>query len=136
MKTLLFVVIIFLYGCKEKSVQPNDTDCVLNGTYAGVFSLIQNENVLSGNVTFFFKDTTYSCIPETALLPPTGGGKFEIAGNKIILTDMAVHTANFDWTLILNGEFSYTNRNNVIVMIQADTVHHRYRKIELTNTSK
>ena len=63
--------------------------------------------------------------------PPTGGGSYHVKSDSILLHDLEIHTADFDWTLILNGSFAAQFRSDSIVMWQNDTTFHRYRYINL-----
>jgi hypothetical protein len=49
---------------------------------------------------------------------------------------MMAHTAKFDWTLILNGEFLFSKNNDTIVLIQEDRLRNRFRHIELTKLNR
>lgn len=103
------------------------------GDYVGTFSIrSENGTTQSGLVTFRFRANTYSCIPEKVYLPPSGGGSYRLGDKSLTLTDTVMHTAEFDWTLILNGDFTYSNDGEKITLIQNDTAHRRYRTIELT----
>jgi hypothetical protein len=102
------------------------------GDYVGTFSIrSENGTTLSGLVTFRFHAGTYSCIPEKVYLPPSGGGSYRISGNSLTFSDTVMHTAEFDWSLILNGDFTYSNDGNRITLTQNDIEHRRYRTIVL-----
>jgi len=85
----------------------------------------------SGPATFIFTDTSYSCWGEKYLLPPSGGGKYSIIDDKMVLNDTSYHTAEFDWTLILNGEFDYWFDGKNLRLEQSDRAHNRRHKILL-----
>jgi hypothetical protein len=50
----------------------------------------------------------------------------------MVLKDTVMHTAEFDWTLILNGEFSMTLDGSRLVLEQYDAQHGRQRILDLT----
>lgn len=131
LKKIIWVSFLFflITGCKE-----SETDVFIeNGIYSGTFTLInENGKIESGKVTFTFFDNKYSCVPEKIYYPPVGGGKFSINGNKIKLTDTSVHTAEFDWTLILDGEFFISYEGKTILMKQQDIKYKRVRTILLS----
>lgn len=111
-----------------------------HGEYKGTFSITYNfasdsSYVQQGTTTFTFTDTSYYCYGDKYLLPPSGGGKYEIKGNIIILTDLVPHTAEFDWSLILSGEFEYTFDGKNFMLTQNDIKYYRYRKIDLTKVN-
>ena len=130
MKKTTFLLLAFLFfGCDE-----SDTNFSLeNGNYGGIFTIIEsNGQPQSGNVIFNFSDNSYTVVPEQLYLPPTGAGNFSLNGNSIMLTDTAIHTTNFDATLILNGSFELSNNGDELVLKQNDTIHNRKRIISLT----
>jgi hypothetical protein len=103
------------------------------GDYVGTFSIkAENGTTQTGGVIFGFHPTKYICIPEKAYLPPSGAGSYRLDENTITLTDTVAHTAEFDWTLILNGDFTYSNDGNKITLIQNDIKYRRVRTLELT----
>jgi len=48
-----------------------------------------------------------------------------------MLEDKAIHTAEFDWTLILNGKFDFTYDGIKLILKQNDKQFNRLRTIEL-----
>lgn len=132
---VLFLCLILLTGCKKDENPVEDNNNISHvfeaGTYNGKFSITSNGIEESGNVTFIFTDSTYSCVPKTPLLPPLGSGIYEKTDKTIRLRDTAVHPANFDWSLILNGFFDYTFNGTSLKMTQNDSVNNRNRVIDL-----
>ena len=130
--SILLVTLLLVIGCKDKSTESSNSPLIERGEYNGIFTFTENENTSTSNVKFTFTDTLYTCVPQKVYMPPTGGGKYELQKDKIVLTDMVMHTAEFDWTLILGGDFSYSKSGNTIILIQDDKARNRFRKIELT----
>ena len=64
------------------------------------------------------------------LLAPSGCGVYEL-GPMLILDDRCAHKAHFDWTLILNGAFTFTHVGDTLLLEQLDLEHGRHRRIEL-----
>lgn len=64
-------------------------------------------------------------------MPPAGRGSYSVHGTIITLTDNIAHTAELDWTLILNGDFDYSFNGKTLTLAQDDTRFHRYRTITL-----
>lgn len=128
-KTILFLFVILFWGCEESDTNVNFE----NGNYSGTFTITESDGQpQSGNVIFNFSNNSYSVVPEKLYLPPVGGGTFSINGNTIMLVDTAIHTAEFDWTLILNGSFELSYNGNILILKQNDTTHNRKRIISLT----
>jgi hypothetical protein len=117
------------FACSDLALNPS----ALDGTYRGTFAITNSKGVVqTGNVTFTFDGGQYSCTPETMYLPPSGAGSFQFVGHAIRLKDTVAHTAEFDWTLILNGDFSYTFDGVHLVLVQQDQEYQRHRRLELT----
>jgi hypothetical protein len=132
MKTLILLfALILLHGCTDATMDISKTTPPDKGTYTGTFAFTEGGMTSSGGVTFLFTDTSYTCVPEKPFLPPAGGGAYSVEKNIITLTDHAPHTANFDWTLILNGDFEFTSEGTALTLTQADAQHNRFRKIEM-----
>lgn len=88
----------------------------IEGEYNGTFTITYHVGTDSartetGAVEFSFDDGRYDVDGEQRYLPPRGGGKYTI-GSSINLTDRELHTAEFDWSLILNGSFDYEMKEN------------------------
>ncbi len=122
-------------ACSDSS-SPSDPALFLsslNGTYRGTFTITGKTGyAATGVVTFTFTADAYECHPETMYLPPAGAGKLTILLHTIVLRDTVPHTAEFDWTLILNGPFSYAFDGTHLVLVQDDETYQRHRVIDLT----
>ena len=125
------VAVSLIAGCKAE--KPS-----IVGEYEGTYSRTShhqvNDLVISfeqGKVYFKFTGKTYSCSGEQEYLPPSGHGEYKVVDNKLILTDKAYRTANFDWTLVLNGEFDCTHKEGTLKLQQYNEKTNRYHKIVL-----
>ena len=128
-KTILFLFVILFWGCEDADTNFNLQD----GNYSGAFTITDSNGISqSGNVMFSFSNNSYTVIPEKLYLPPVGAGTFSAIGNNIILNDTAIHTAEFDWTLILNGSFEISYNGSVLTLKQNDIKHNRKRFFSLT----
>jgi hypothetical protein len=127
-RPFLWAIALACSACSDAGPDPP----LLDGTYQGTFTITQeNGPVESGTVRITFGGDGYSCTPEQRYLPPSGGGLFLLSGRTLTLKDTAVHTAEFDWTLILNGEFSFTFDGSRLLLEQQDQRHRRHRTIDL-----
>ena len=53
-------------------------------------------------------------------------------GSVLVLDDTVIHTANFDWSLILKGRFEFDMGNDGVVRLtQRDLEYGRYHELEL-----
>jgi hypothetical protein len=131
-KLIYIFILFFCLYCNKF----NSYETFQPGTYNGIYSITHDYNSVfsfteSGPATFTFTDTSYHCHGEEYLLPPGGGGEYEIMGNVMVLHDMVDHTAEFDWTLILDGEFNYSLDGNNLILEQVDAIHKRLHLIYL-----
>ncbi|OGU75359.1 MAG: hypothetical protein A2V93_09845 [Ignavibacteria bacterium RBG_16_34_14] len=125
---LIVILICFFYSCAEEEIYSTFED----GVYEGTFTMVESNNTIhTGKVTFSFIHNKYICIPESQFLPPSGGGNFQISKNILTLEDKVAHTANFDWSLILNGKFNFTYDGKKLILKQNDRINNRYRTIDL-----
>jgi hypothetical protein len=127
------VAMILVLTCMACDQGENPIQPLRIGDYVGTFSIRSEDGTTqAGLVILRFRAKTYSCTPERLYLPPSGAGTYRLTGNTLTLTDTTAHTAEFDWTLILNGDFAYFNDGHKITLTQDDTKYRRYRSIELT----
>jgi hypothetical protein len=128
-----FLLILIIYGCNEADVNYGS---LISGKYIGIYTL--TENVGSNNtvdtkdsITFVFTESGYSYYAKNHFIPPGGAGKYIIDSKTFTLTDTVGHTADSDWTLILNGRFSYNILGKELTFSQYDTKYNRYYKLDL-----
>ena len=82
---------------------------IQEGTYVGTF---QRQGSLSlgpiSNVTLIFSDSTWSGQSDISKYPALCKGAYSYNGHNIVFTNHCAWTAEFDWSLILGGELSYS----------------------------
>jgi hypothetical protein len=129
-------VFLFIMGCKSENFPVMD---IPDGTYTGTF---QRELVWSksdkAQVTITFSSNTWHGASDKVKYPALCNGTYSIEGNKIIFNNGCFWTAEFDWSLILSGEYTLAIKGNTIEFSRdyrsatADTYIDRYRltKIE------
>lgn len=130
-KLLILITSILLISCN------NDEESTLtqipNGDYIGVFTVeYNNGDTFSNTVTVsFVEDNVYSSTGNADYYPAGGNGTFEINNSTIEFNDINFWTANFDWNLILNGEYDFSlNGNELIISANKNDVG--FYKYELT----
>ena len=79
---------------------------MIAGVYSGIFTVTYNVGTSeswseSVSTTLELKNGRYTCSYK-------GSGDFLIKGDKVIFKDINYWTANFDWNLILDGEYDFT----------------------------
>jgi hypothetical protein len=134
LKTLLFIPVICLIVCNCDTVEQssNSIEGVYKGTYSITYNVFaDNQYSLQGPVNFQFTKNTYRCEGKKQWLPPSGVGRYSYDPGFITLTDTVGHSADFDWTLILNGKFFIISNGNHLLLIRYDLRYNRKHEIEL-----
>jgi len=52
--------------------------------------------------------------------PAVCSGTYAMSGDKITFTNECMWTADFDWSLVLNGEWNYTFRGETITFTHSN----------------
>lgn len=86
-----------------------------DGTYYGTFErkLVGSEGTVS-NISLTFDSGLYGGQSDAYRYPAIGNGSYEISGDKIEFIDINIWTADFDWSLILVGEYSLSKDGETI----------------------
>lgn len=108
MKIVIFIGLIILFSCD--SHDKIDNPQIPDGTYTGSF---QRNSVFGGpgqvaHVSITFTSDSWSSESDFPKYPALCHGKYLIENQKIIFTNECAWTAEFDWSLILGGEYDYT----------------------------
>lgn len=119
MKKLLLILfaLSFISACK-KSNEVQTENKTLSGRYLGIFYRTGGDTV---NVSLLFIDNNFSGSSDRAKYPAICNGTFNIEKNSgassINFNDNCVWTADFDWSLILEGEYelSFNADNSVTI---------------------
>ncbi len=100
---LAFIILLAATACNDKD-KIDDTN--LNGTYTGTFTVqYSNGNSYSNPVTVTLNHNQYTCSSAENRIPAGGSGGYYLEGGKIVFLDENIWTADFDWNLILSGEY-------------------------------
>ena len=109
MRLLLFVFMLSLLftACEKKELEQE-----FSAHYTGTFMRVQEpqsplENPITSNVTLHFTEKTFSGTSSVAKYPAICSGNFTISQSKINVENTCFFTADFDWTFIFQGEYSY-----------------------------
>ena len=81
----------------------------IDGNYSGVFSVVyNNDSTYSDSVTVYFNDSlNYDCSSKPNRIPAGGNGTYTQNDSTVTFSDINYWTADFDWNLILKGEYNY-----------------------------
>lgn len=122
MQKLIYVVFLMvtLASCKKSKVSSPNID--LGGNYTGTYQRLAPEfiNKIS-HVTLNFSSDKWSGQSDMAKYPALCNGTYKITGNKVTFENACVWTANFDWTLILSGEYEFAQQNNTVTITKRGT---------------
>lgn len=114
-KAALFILLVAtLTGCDETEIAK------LKGSYSGTFTYHSPEAPKTGPVTVTFDGTSYSSTRNPDYIPAGGSGTFEFREkNTVKFEDQNMWTANFDWNLILNGEYDYEVKGDSLIITRS-----------------
>ena len=99
----LFLV---FFGCSKN-------EPIEEGVYSGIFTVKYNVEMSkswgSGNgiTTLELKNWRYMCTGNPDRIPAGGQGSYSISKSRIVFNEEHLWLANFDWGLILHGEYNY-----------------------------
>lgn len=101
------IALTVLFACKKSD---NDKSTTLaEGMYIGTFHRTGMDTAM---VSLTFDGNNYSGQTDINKYPGICHGSYELYNNAIIFTDSCSWTADFDWTLILNGPYTLSPGNN------------------------
>lgn len=116
MKTKIFLLLtlaITIIGCDNDD---DITETNVDGNYIGVFERAGN----TSDVELNLNNGTWTGESETEKFPALCNGNYSISENIITFENACAWTADFDWTLILNDEWSYNLNGNTLVLTKAN----------------
>lgn len=115
MRSVLAVLFIALvtFSC-EKDESKNDVsvaEFIQDGVFKGSFNRTGSD---TSYVELNFSGNHFNGDSDRDKYPAICGGRYEISGSTINFTDTCTWTANFDWTLILNGTYNISKDDNTV----------------------
>jgi hypothetical protein len=122
----LFVSILALTLLFAACQKDNDKDApALGGLYSGTFN---RTGMDTSNVSLDFSANLFEGTSDQAKYPAICNGSFEANESTIVFTDSCSWTADFDWSLILNGTYnlSYQDDNRIRIWKTNGTVTDEY----------
>lgn len=130
---IFLIVILSLNFTSCNNDDDNNANQGLNGEYSGTFTVeYLNGDTFSNPVTVSFNEgNNYQSSGNDDYFPAGGSGTYEKSNSTIEFYDINYWTANFDWNLILGGEYEYSINGNELV-ITANRTEFGIYKYELT----
>ncbi|MHA7128614.1 hypothetical protein [Algoriphagus namhaensis] len=109
----LSVIILSISACSEED---QNLDSSLEGNYMGTFERGGN----SSSVQLTLNNSTWSGESERVKFPALCNGTYTTSANVITFVNACPWTAEFDWTLILGGDWNYSLNENTLIMTKAN----------------
>jgi hypothetical protein len=110
---ILLITTIFITSCDEET----NGLTVIEGIYEGTFIRSSPTAYFPpSQVTLTFSNGQFQGESEKTKYPAICSGTYDVKGNNIDFTNTCVWTAEFDWTLILSGEFSIGLANDELTL--------------------
>ena len=105
--TVLIISVLFI-GC-TKNYQNK-----IEGRYQGTFHRYIDpvSNPATSTVQLHFSEEDFTGVSSTPKYPAIGSGKYSATANKLNIENQSFYTADFDWSLIFDGEFNYKFEGN------------------------
>ena len=130
---IMLIAILSLTFSSCNNDDDNNQNQSLNGNYNGTFTVeYLNGDTFSNPVTVNFNDgNNYQSSGNNDYFPAGGSGTYEKSNSTIEFYDINYWTANFDWNLILGGEYDYSINGNKLI-ISANRTDFGIYKYELT----
>lgn len=125
---IICVLSLVFTSCNKDEVPSNR----INGTYSGTFTVeYLNGDFFTNPVMIKFTGVNYQSSGSSDYFPAGGNGTYERSNSTINFYDENYWTANFDWNLILSGEYDYSISDNELI-ISANRSDLGFYKYELT----
>lgn len=108
---LTLLVVILIAACKKDNTDiPADFD----GMYSGTF---HRTGMDTADVTLTFSENTFQGQSSREKYPAICHGSFDAEQGLISFVDSCTWTADFDWSLILNGAYTLSFRSDESIRI-------------------
>lgn len=108
------LIAISIVGCTD-----HDQNGTIEGTYSGTFYRVTNGvKGHTSNVTLTFSGNEYSGNSSVVKYPALCNGTFTQTAEMMSFTNGCMWTAEFDWTLILSGDFKITRNDDELILVK------------------
>ena len=98
----LFCLTLLAVSCKKTE----SNFLIPAGTYAGTFQRLISDSGQISNVTITFSENNWIGQSQYSKYPALCNGTYQVRGSENVTFENAcVWTAEFDWTLILSGDY-------------------------------
>jgi hypothetical protein len=114
MKQLFAFILLLAVAAGSCKKNDNNTETKPEGTYTGTFQRKVSGNGEISNVSLTFSAGAWNGQSQFAKYPALSHGTFSINGNKVSFQNESAWTAEFDWSLILNGDYNISTSGNTL----------------------
>ena len=115
--TIIWIIVLIFSACKKEKAIPVN----LKGTYTGkLYST--NTGIAETDAQLVIADKTYNATINT-LFGANSRGSYVVNDKEITFTDSLVHTANFDWGLILGGKYTSTTKGDSLILVKKGNMY-------------
>jgi len=126
MKSQSLIVRLFALLALAACNKDNATPVQLDGAYTGTFTS-SSVNATNGTIKVLISGKTYQATLNT-FMAIGSRGSYTVNNNQLTFQDSLVHTANFDWGLLLNGTYTQiTKGDSLILEKRGDSYSYVYR---------
>lgn len=113
MKNFIYIVLALASLISCNNDDDNNHMYEILGAYSGTFKVFYEGDTITNPVTvIFYKNGEYESTSSVDKIPAGGSGTFTYDDSKITFEDENIWTADFDWNLILSGEYEYELQTN------------------------
>jgi hypothetical protein len=96
---------IAVFSCKKSN--NSCAPLIPDGTYKGTFQRETATGGSSSTVSITVSGNNWTGKSETPEYPALCAGSFKLSGKSIDFQNACIWTADFDWSLILNGSYNF-----------------------------
>lgn len=114
------LLIISLVGIIVSSCKKNTYNTIIpDGNYVGTFQRLSATGGQLSNVTLTFSENSWTGQSEFSKYPALCHGTYRsIEGNKVTFENACIWTTEFDWTLILSGDFELSITGTEVELVK------------------
>ncbi|WP_345955509.1 hypothetical protein [Mucilaginibacter sp. PAMB04168] len=106
---IVALILLTAVACKKSQVKTPQLEGNYKGTYQRVGPALDNK---TANVTLTLNTGKWTGQSDIANYPALCNGTYTFTRNKINFENNCAFTANFNWTLILSGEYEFSQTGN------------------------
>lgn len=108
MKKLVLALVVIVAVVSFAACNKKDDKALEEGSYTGDFKVSYGTTVHSGKTSLTIEGNRFSSTAGESRFPAGGSGVCNKKNDKIVFSDQNFWTADFDWGLILSGEYEYS----------------------------